>query len=183
MTENKDNIFTVEMCLEKMRRNQSKPKIRFHHVGIVVNDIHEAIDKYATALCIDKEKITVSEMNYMTGKREIEEFKYAFLPLAEGENNFIELVQPTTLGPTSRYLEKHGEGLFHLALEASHIKETIKEFEKAGIPQAGATPTEDILSVFFHPKKAHGVLIQVLKKGVFDSSGRISGGVTEKEGD
>jgi methylmalonyl-CoA/ethylmalonyl-CoA epimerase len=156
--------------------------IRFHHVGIVVKSISEAIDRYASALGIDKEKITVEVMNYMTGKGEMEEFKYAFLPLAEGENNFIELVEPITPGPTARYLEKHGEGLFHLAFESSDISETIREFEKTGIPQAGATPTEEVLSVFLHPKYAHGVLIQIIKKGIFDSSGRISGEIIEKEG-
>ena len=158
-----------------------QPEIRFHHVGIVVKDISEAIDKYAPALGIDKEKIVVEEMSYMTGKGEIEEFKYAFLPLAEGESNFIELVEPTTPGPTARYLEKHGEGLFHLALESTSITETIKKFKAAGIPQAGVTPTEEVLSVFLHPKHANGALIQLLQKGVFDDTGRVGGEILEKE--
>ena len=163
-----------------MEGRKPEPKIRFHHVGVVVRDISEAINKYAAALGTDKEKITVESMSYMTGNGELEEFKYTFLPLAEGENNFLELVQPITAGPTARYLEKHGEGLFHLAFESSKIAETIKQFEEAGIPQAGATPTEIVLSVFLHPKHAHGVLIQILKKGVFDSSGKISAEVIEK---
>ena len=163
----------------KDRRHESKN--RFHHVGIVVKNISEAIDKYAAALGVDKDKVVVEVMSYMTGKGEMEEFKYAFLPLAEGENNFIELVEPITPGPTARYLEKHGEGLFHLAFESSNILETIRDFEEAGIPVAGTTPTREVLSVFLHPKFAHGVLIQVVKKGVFDSSGRISGEVVEKE--
>jgi len=149
-------------------------KMRFHHVGIVVRDILEAIDKYAATLGIDKDKVVIEKMGYVTGKGETEEFKYTFLPLAEGENNFIELVGPTTPGPTARYLDKHGEGLFHLAFESSDILETIREFEKAGIPMAGTTPTEEVLSVFFHPKHLHGVLVQVIKKGIFDSRGRIS---------
>ena len=157
-------------------------KNRFHHVGLVVKNITEAIDRYATALGINKDKITIEVMSYMTGKGETEEFKFAFLPLAEGENNFIELVEPITPGPTARYLEKHGEGLFHLAIESSNILETIKEFEDAGIPLAGTTPTKEVLSVFFHPKYAHGVLIQVLRKGVFDRAGRISGEIIEEEG-
>ena len=71
--------------------------------------------------------------------------------------------------------------MFHLAFESSNITETIQEFEDAGIPQAGATPTKEVLSVFFHPKEAHGVLLQVLKENVFDNSGRISEEVIEKE--
>lgn len=164
-----------------MKGRQHESKNRFHHVGIVVKNISEAIDKYAAALGVDKDKVVVEVMSYMTGKGEMEEFKYAFLPLAGGENNFIELVEPITPGPTARYLEKHGEGLFHLAFESSNILETIKDFEEAGIPVAGTTPTKEVLSVFLHPKFAHGVLIQVVKKGVFDSSGRISGEVVEKE--
>jgi methylmalonyl-CoA/ethylmalonyl-CoA epimerase len=155
---------------------------RFHHIGILVKTISKAIDKYAAALGIDKDKVVVEVMSYMTEKGEMEEFKYAFLPLAKGEKNFIEVVEPITPGPTARYLEKHGEGLFHLAFESSNILQTIRDFKKAGIPVAGNTPTKEVLSVFLHPKFAHGVLIQVLKKGVFDSSGRISGEVIEKEG-
>jgi len=165
-----------------MKGRQLESKNRFHHVGIVVKNISEATDKYAAALGVDKDKVVVEVGSYMTGKGEMEEFKYAFLPLAEGENNFIELVEPTTPGPTARYLEKHGEGLFHLAFESSNILETIRDLEKAGIPVAGTTPTEEVLSVFLHPKFAHGVLIQIIKKGVFDSSGRISEKVIEKEG-
>ncbi|MGQ9459849.1 MAG: VOC family protein [Candidatus Bathyarchaeaceae archaeon] len=158
-----------------------EPKIRFHHVGILVKNISEAIDKYASALGIDKGRVIVEVGSYMTGQGETEEFKYAFLPMAEGENNFIELVEPTTPGPTARYLEKHGEGLFHLAFESSDILEAIRAFEKAGIPQAGATPTEEVLSVFLHPKYAHGVLIQIIKKGIFNSSGGVSEEIIEKE--
>jgi catechol 2,3-dioxygenase-like lactoylglutathione lyase family enzyme len=164
-----------------MKENTPEPKMRFHHVGIVVKNISEAIDKYVAALAIDKERIKVEVMSYVTGKGESEEFKYAFLPLAEGENNFIELVQPLTTGPTARYLEKHGEGLFHLAFESSAIAESIRQFNEAGIPQAGATPTEDVLSVFLHPKYANGVLMQIIKKGVFNDSGRISSEVLQKE--
>ncbi len=164
-----------------MKGTQLGSKNRFHHIGIVVKNISEAIERYATALGIDKDKIVVEVMSYMTGKGETEEFRYAFLPLAKGENNFIELVEPITPGPTARYLEKHGEGLFHLAFESSNILQSIRDFEEAGIPVAGTTPTKEVLSVFLHPKSAHGVLIQVLKKGVFDSSGRISGETIEKE--
>jgi methylmalonyl-CoA/ethylmalonyl-CoA epimerase len=165
-----------------MKGRQLESKNRFHHVGIVVKNISDAIGKYAVALGIDEDKLVVEVMSYMTGKGETEEFKYAFLPLGKGENNFIELVEPITPGPTARYLEKHGEGLFHLAFESSNILETIRDFEEAGIPVAGSTPTKEVLSVFLHPKFAHGVLIQILKKGVFDSFGRISGEVIKKEG-
>ena len=161
--------------------NQPEPKTRFHHVGIVVKNIGDAINKYAAAPGVDRDAIMIEEMSYMTGKGELETFKYAFLPLADGENNFIELVEPITPGPTARYLEKHGEGLFHLAFESSDILRTIESFEKSGIPLAGSTPTKEVLSVFFHPKSAHGVSVQVIKQGVFDSAGRIREEIVNRE--
>lgn len=172
---------------KNMKKMSEKPEaetmLRFHHIGVVVKNIFKAVSKYAKALGVERGKVVIEEMSYMTGDGEIEEFKYAFLPLAEGENNFIELVEPITPGPTTRYLGKHGEGLFHLAFESSNIKETIRKFEDAGIPQAGTTPTKEVLSVFLHPKYANGVLIQILRKDVFDSHGRISREVLEKEKD
>jgi len=67
-----------------MEIRQLESKNRFHHVGIVVKNISEAIDKYAAALGLDKDKVVVETGSYVTGNGEMEEFKYAFLPLAEG---------------------------------------------------------------------------------------------------
>ncbi len=139
-------------------------KTNFHHVGIVVKDLKSALSKYCNAFRLDSDNIKTHTQYYVTGKGEEEEFDYAFIPL--GNNCYIELVSPLTEGPTKRYLDKKGEGLFHLAFESDDILGTIEQFEKAGLPLAGITPTEEILSVFFHPKSAHGVLIQLMKKNV-----------------
>lgn len=136
----------------------------FHHIGIVVSDLKDAISKYCNALGLDSNSIKIHRQGYSTEKGEGEEFNYAFLPL--GNNCYIELVSPITEGPTKRYLEKKGEGLFHLAFESTDILRTIGKFEKAGFPLAGRTPSKQILSVFFHPKYTHGVLLQVIKKNV-----------------
>ena len=135
----------------------------FHHVGIVVHDLKSAISKYCKAFGHESSDIKIHTQYYATGKEE-EEFKYAFIPL--GNNCYIELVSPLTEGPTKRYLEKKGEGLFHLAFESEDILSSIEDFKKAGFPLAGRTPTEEVFSVFFHPKSAHGVLIQLLKKDI-----------------
>jgi methylmalonyl-CoA epimerase len=137
-------------------------KTNFHHIGIVVKNIDKAILNYCKALGIDKESIKKNIQEYITGSGELEEFVYSFIPM--GNNTYIELVCPLTDGPTKRYLDKKGEGLFHLAIESTDIKQTISEFENAGFDLAGQTPTEQTLSVFFHPKTAHGVLLQLMKK-------------------
>ncbi len=141
----------------------------FHHVGIVVHDLKSAITKYCKAFGHDSDDIRIHTQYYITGKGEEEEFDYAFIPL--GNNCYLELVSPLTEGPTKRYLEKKGEGLFHIAFESDDILSSIDTFEEAGFPLAGRTPTEEVLSVFFHPKSSHGVLIQLMKKNIFLSDG------------
>lgn len=136
----------------------------FHHVGIGVHDLKSAISKYSKAFGHDGNEIKINRQLYITGKGEEEEFDYAFIPL--GNNCYIELVSPLTEGPTKRFLEKKGEGLFHIAFESNNILSSIDTFEEAGFPLAGRTPTEEVLSVFFHPKSAHGVLIQLMKKHI-----------------
>ncbi len=136
----------------------------FHHIGIVVWDLKKAISNYCNALGLDSKSIKIHRQGYATEKGEGEEFDYAFIPL--GNNCYIELVSPVSAGPTKRYLEKKGEGLFHLAFESDDILSTIEKFEKAGFPLAGRTPSKQVLSVFFHPKYTHGVLLQVIKKNV-----------------
>jgi methylmalonyl-CoA/ethylmalonyl-CoA epimerase len=139
-------------------------KTNFHHIGIVVRDLEAAISEYCKALGIDSNKIKILKQGYVSEKGEGEEYNYAFLPL--GNNCYIELVSPTSEGPTKRYLEKKGEGLFHLAFESDDVQKTIENFEKAGFPLAGRTPSKQALSVFFHPKFTHGVLLQVIKKNI-----------------
>lgn len=146
--------------------------LRLHHVGIVVNDLKEAVSKYCHVLGLDERTITVNRGWYSTADGEVEEFEYAFLP--SGGGTMIELVMPVSEGPTMRYLRKKGEGLFHLAFEAEDLKLAVERFKEAGIPVAGVTPTERLVSVFFHPKHAHGVLIQLVKKGLFLPDGRIN---------
>ena len=48
------------------KKRLSETKVRFHHVGIVVKNISEAISKYTEALGIDIGNIVVEEMSYMT---------------------------------------------------------------------------------------------------------------------
>nr|MDO8083098.1 VOC family protein [Candidatus Freyarchaeota archaeon] len=139
-------------------------KTNFHHIGIVVRDLKAAISKYCKALGVNSNAIKIHKQGYVTEKGEGEEFDYAFIPL--GNNCYIELVSPISEGPTKRYLEKKGEGLFHLAFESDDILKTIENFEEAGFLLAGRTPSKQVLSVFFHPKSTHGVLLQVIKKNI-----------------
>lgn len=140
---------------------------RFHHVGIVVKDIDAALARYGAAFGVDASKVKVDVGSYETAQGDGEQFKFAFFPL--GHDNYIEFVQPITPGPTATLLAKHGEGMFHLAFASDDVSATGDSIQRAGIPLVGANPdaSGEQTSVFFHPKHANGVLLQVVKAGAF----------------
>ncbi|MEM1658518.1 MAG: VOC family protein [Candidatus Jordarchaeales archaeon] len=146
--------------------------LSLHHVGIVVKDLKSAVSKFCRALGMENDKVTVHHGIYSSSSGEVEEFEYAFIPLGNGV--FIELVSPISDGPTMRFLKKKGEGLFHVAFETDDVQSVVERFAEAGIPIAGENPIGETFSVFFHPKHAHGVLIQVIKRGLFLPDGKIN---------
>lgn len=140
---------------------------RLHHVGIVVKDIAAALAKYGAAFGVDPSEVKVDVGRYETAGGESEQFKFAFFPT--GKDTYIEFVEPITPGPTATLLAKRGEGMFHLAFASDDVAAAAALVEGAGMPRAGSNPSEDGKenSVFFHPKHAHGVLLQVVAEGLF----------------
>jgi len=140
---------------------------RFHHVGIVVKDIDAALARYGAAFGVDAGKVKVDVGRYETAQGDGEQFKFAFFPV--GNDTYIEFVQPITAGPTATFLAKHGEGMFHLAFASNDVGDASQTVQAAGIPLVGANPdaSGEETSLFFHPKHAHGVLLQVVKEGIF----------------
>lgn len=140
---------------------------RLHHVGIVVKDIDAALARYGAALGVDGGTVRVDVGRYQTAQGDGEQFKFAFFPT--GNDTYIEFVQPITPGPTATFLAKHGEGMFHLAFATDDVADASRTVQAAGIPLVGANPGEsgEESSLFFHPKHAHGVLVQVVREGLF----------------
>ncbi len=64
----------------------------------------------------------------------------------------------------SKFIEKRGEGVHHIAFEVADIHQRMKEFEKEGFlllnkePKLGA---DNKLICFIHPKDTNGVLIEL----------------------
>ncbi len=85
----------------------------------------------------------------------------AFFPLGETQ---LELIAPLNLESSFyKFLKKRGEGLHHLCFEVEDIDSSAGELEKRGLILAeGIRPGSDGGKVcFFHPKSAHGVLLEL----------------------
>jgi methylmalonyl-CoA/ethylmalonyl-CoA epimerase len=94
----------------------------FSHVGHVVKDINKGINLYTNLLGFKPGQGVISPMP--GGK--------AFMiPIG---NNFIELIEPTdSEHRVGKFLEKHGEGLFHISLRVNDLSEEVKLLRAKGI--------------------------------------------------
>tara|TARA_R110001583_G_scaffold195154_1_gene369724 strand:+ start:2668 stop:3078 length:411 start_codon:yes stop_codon:yes gene_type:complete len=82
--------------------------------------------------------------------------------------NKIELLEATTAdSPISKFIEKKGEGIHHIAFEVDDIEAEVKRLTLEGFivlnekPKKGA---DNKLVVFLHPKATNGVLIELCQE-------------------
>ena len=126
---------------------------RIDHIGIVVNDIKEALKVYQQALGLSLAKIQ---------ERPDQAVTIAFLPTGESE---IELVQPVTSDSgVAKFLKKWGEGIHHICLEVDDIEKALADVQERGlqlIDEIPRTGPEGERFAFIHPKSTHGVLIEL----------------------
>ena len=123
------------------------------HVGIAVKSIDEA-----KKFWVDTLGLTLSHIE------EVPEQKVRVAMLKAGETT-IELLEPTSPdSPIQRFIEKRGEGLHHLTLQTDNLVERLKVLKTGGVnlidekPRTGAGGAR---IAFFHPKSAHGVLVEL----------------------
>ena len=80
----------------------------------------------------------------------------------------IELLKSTSENSSiSRFLERRGEGMHHLALHVEDLQKGIERLEKEGFSFVSKTPTkgaDNKMIVFLHPKTTNGVLIELCQE-------------------
>ena len=74
----------------------------------------------------------------------------------------VELVTPIAEGFVSRFLERRGEGVHHMTFAVKDLPSQVERMRAGGV-ELMMVDLEDPhwREAFIHPKKAHGVLIQV----------------------
>lgn len=128
--------------------------MKIDHVGIVVQDIQQALRVYQTALGLQLQEVT------QIPEQQVE---VAFLPLGEST---LELVQPTSDDTgIAKFLQKHGEGIHHLCIQVEDIKRALAQLKSHGVQLIDEVPRRGAHGrvAFVHPKGAHGVLIELVQ--------------------
>jgi len=126
------------------------------HIGIAVTNMQESLSFWETSLGIEPHGIQeVPEQKLRT----------AFLPVGDTE---IELLEPTSADSSvARFIEKHGEGLHHIAIRVDDIEAALAELKAKGIQLIDETPRNGAGGAriaFVHPKATHGVLLELCER-------------------
>ncbi|HEV7699403.1 MAG TPA: methylmalonyl-CoA epimerase [Pyrinomonadaceae bacterium] len=129
--------------------------MKINHLGIATNGIDAALAFWQDALGLD---------HVHTETVEDQKVRVAMLPIGEGR---IELLEPTSDdSPISKFLEKRGAGIHHIAVEVDDIEAAIQRLKDKGMrlidesPRVGA---EGCLVAFVHPSAANGVLLELVQ--------------------
>jgi methylmalonyl-CoA/ethylmalonyl-CoA epimerase len=129
--------------------------MKINHLGIATNGIDEALAFWQDALGLE---------NVHTEVVEEQKVRVAMLPLGESR---IELLEPTSDdSPISKFLEKRGPGIHHIAVEVDDIEAALQNLKAKGMRLIDETPrigAENCLVAFVHPSSTGGVLLELVQ--------------------
>ncbi len=129
--------------------------MKINHLGIATKGIDEALKFWEDALGLE---------NVHTEIVEDQKVRVAMLPIGESR---VELLEPTSEdSPISKFLEKRGGGIHHIAVETDDIEAALAKLKSQGArlidekPRIGA---EGCLVAFVHPSSTGGVLLELVQ--------------------
>ncbi|MEO9572322.1 MAG: methylmalonyl-CoA epimerase [Polaribacter sp.] len=129
---------------------------KIEHIGIAVKDLEKSNELFASLF---------GEPHYKMEEVVSEGVKTSFFKTGP---NKVELLEGTTPeSPISKFIEKRGEGIHHIAFAVSDIKSEVIRLQKEGFKVLNETPkkgADNKLVVFLHPKSTNGVLIELCQE-------------------
>jgi methylmalonyl-CoA/ethylmalonyl-CoA epimerase len=131
---------------------------KIEHIGIAVKNLEEANKTYAALF---------GKESYKQEGVESEGVMTSFFEVGPNKIELLEGTNPDS--PISKFIEKRGEGIHHIAFDVEDIDAEIARLQKEGFrllneqPKLGA---DNKLVAFLHPKSSHGVLVELCQERV-----------------
>ncbi|MDI3472851.1 MAG: methylmalonyl-CoA/ethylmalonyl-CoA epimerase [Thermotogaceae bacterium] len=127
---------------------------KIDHIGIAVESIEDKLKLYRDVLGLKFSNVESLENRGL---------KVYFVEIGETRLEFLEPLSENS--EISRFLEKKGEGIHHIAFKVKDVEKTVEDCEKNGFKviagiQKGA---EGKKVAFLHPKTTGGVLIELVE--------------------
>ena len=125
------------------------------HIGIATRGIDEAANFWLSALgvsAIETEEVADQKV------------RVAMLPIGESR---IELLEATSEdSPISKFIEKRGPGIHHLAVSVDNIQTALAQLKQNGVRLIDSEPRRGAggcLVAFVHPSSTGGVLLELVQ--------------------
>jgi len=130
--------------------------MKLEHIGIAVKSLGISDDLFTKLLGKD---------SYKKESVEREGVVTSFYETGESKIELLEASNPES--PISKFIDKKGEGIHHLAFGVENILEEIERLKKEGFQFISEEPKEGAdnkLVVFLHPKSTNGVLVELCQE-------------------
>jgi len=130
--------------------------MKIHHIGIATSEIGGAAEMWDDLL-----GLRADHTEEVAGQK----VRVCMLPLGESRLELVEPMSPDS--PISKFLEKRGGGIHHIALSVEDIRATLQGLKQKGArlideePRAGAG---GCLVAFIHPSSTGGVLLELVQE-------------------
>ncbi len=128
---------------------------KIDHIGIAVNNLDEALKVYTEKLGLKISGIEIVEE---------QKVRTAIIPVGESKIELLESTEPD--GVIAKFIAQRGEGIHHIALGVSDVKETLQDLKEKGMPLVDNEPrrgVENTKIAFLHPKGTK-VLMEVVEQ-------------------
>ncbi len=127
-----------------------------HHIAIAVKNLDEAIRKFKEVLGIEPVVEEVPE----------EKVRIAMIDLGNAKIEVLQGTDPESA--VTKFVEKRGEGIHHIAIAVESVDEACKELSQKGFklvyPEPKLVAGGKRRINFVHPKELHGVLLELVEE-------------------
>jgi methylmalonyl-CoA/ethylmalonyl-CoA epimerase len=130
--------------------------MKIEHIGIAVKDLEKSNDLFAKLLGMPHYKIEAVESEMV---------QTSFFKAGDSKIELLEASNPDSA--ISKFVEKRGEGIHHLAFAVDDIEKEIARLKAEGFQPASQKPfrgADNKLVFFFHPKSTNGILIELCQE-------------------
>lgn len=142
------------------------PSGPFAHVCFLVRDLDDAIEDWRKILSVmDPGQLEEPIVRYDRFEAGEDVMRWATFVSRHGAE--IQLLEPME-GPLRRRLEKHGEGVHHVAFTHPRLEEAIQELDRQGVKLTSNELSQDPVLPWQHwtfvsPESSRGLLVEIAR--------------------
>lgn len=130
--------------------------LKIEHIGIAVKNLESSNALFSKLF---------GKAPYKLEKVESENVSTSFFMMGESKIELLEATDPESA--ISKFIEKKGEGIHHIAFEVADIQAEMKRLSAEGFTLLNTEPkrgADNKLICFLHPKGTNGVLIELCQE-------------------